>query len=64
MKKDEELYDVDVFIKYETHLAFLLESDDSGPTWFPKSEVELDRKGSDKGILTCPAWLLEAKGWS
>jgi len=50
-----------VGVKYETHLAWLLQLKDGIDYWFPKSKCVIESEGFDGGIIRVPEWLLEEK---
>lgn len=59
------LVDLEVLVMVETDKAYLLNDGDK-EAWFPKSQVELDRKGrsaDDFATATMPDWLATEKGF-
>ena len=49
---DSDLIDIEVVLKHETELAWLVDDGDVKPVWIPKSQAEFDGE-----TLTLPEWL-------
>jgi len=47
-----DLIDIEVVLKHETELAWLVDDGDEKPVWIPKSQAEFDGE-----TLTLPEWL-------
>jgi hypothetical protein len=63
MKKNHDIITLNCDIRGETDKAFLIEAE-MGQAWFPKSQVEVERGGGERGTdsVEMPEWLAIDKG--
>lgn len=65
MKKNNDILQLDCYVRHETLQAYLVETGVGKKAWVPKRFVDVTRRGGSMGecdLLQIPEWLALDKG--